>query len=60
MPPASASLPDVELVELARHGDREAFGTLLRRHDAVGELVRERELAAPAPPVERPADEADE
>ena len=33
MPTPSTSLPDVELVELARAGDRSAFETLLRRHD---------------------------
>lgn len=29
----ATSLPDVELVELARRGDRAAFGELVRRHD---------------------------
>lgn len=33
MPSATTSLPDVELVELARNGDRAAFDELLRRHD---------------------------
>lgn len=33
MPLSSATLPDVELVELARSGDRLAFAELLRRHD---------------------------
>jgi RNA polymerase sigma-70 factor, ECF subfamily len=33
MPPPTATLPDVELVELARAGDRRAFDELLRRHD---------------------------
>jgi RNA polymerase sigma-70 factor, ECF subfamily len=33
MPSSSTSLPDVELVELARLGDRPAFDALLRRHD---------------------------
>ncbi|MET0728278.1 MAG: sigma-70 family RNA polymerase sigma factor [Acidimicrobiales bacterium] len=33
MTTSSASLPDVELVELAREGDRGAFDLLLRRHD---------------------------
>lgn len=33
MPPSATRLPDVELVELARHGDRPAFGELIRRHD---------------------------
>lgn len=33
MQPTSISLPDVELVELARAGERGAFDTLLRRHD---------------------------
>ena len=33
MPLASTTLPDVELVELARSGDRSAFDELLRRHD---------------------------
>jgi RNA polymerase sigma-70 factor (ECF subfamily) len=31
--PTPTSLPDVELVELARHGDRPSFDELLRRHD---------------------------
>lgn len=31
--PTHTRLPDVELVELARHGDRSAFDELLRRHD---------------------------
>jgi RNA polymerase sigma-70 factor (ECF subfamily) len=31
---SSATLPDVELVELARAGDRAAFDELIRRHDA--------------------------
>jgi RNA polymerase sigma-70 factor (ECF subfamily) len=30
---SATSLPDVELVELARGGDRAAFGELIRRHD---------------------------
>jgi RNA polymerase sigma-70 factor, ECF subfamily len=34
MPPSSLTLPDVELVELARAGDRAAFDELLGRHDA--------------------------
>jgi len=33
MPQPLSSLPDVELVELARAGDRAAFDGLLRRHD---------------------------
>jgi RNA polymerase sigma-70 factor (ECF subfamily) len=33
MPPATTSLPDLDLVELARLGDRSAFDELLRRHD---------------------------
>lgn len=33
MPPPTTTLPDVELVELARAGDRPAFDALLRRHD---------------------------
>ncbi|MGQ0434307.1 MAG: RNA polymerase sigma factor, partial [Microthrixaceae bacterium] len=33
MPPTSTTLPDVELVEVARRGDRPAFAELLRRHD---------------------------
>ena len=40
MAPPSTALPDVELVELARSGDRTAFDELLRRHD-----VRMRGLA---------------
>ena len=34
MPLSSTTLPDVELVELARAGDRSAFDELLRRHDS--------------------------
>jgi RNA polymerase sigma-70 factor (ECF subfamily) len=33
MPTPATSLPDVELVELARRGDRSAFDELIRRHD---------------------------
>lgn len=33
MHPATTPIPDVELVELARSGDRAAFDQLLRRHD---------------------------
>jgi RNA polymerase sigma-70 factor (ECF subfamily) len=33
MPTPATGLPDVELVELARHGDRPAFDELIRRHD---------------------------
>lgn len=33
MPPSSTTIPDVELVEFARLGDRPAFDELLRRHD---------------------------
>ena len=33
MPTSVTSLSDTELVELARSGDRPAFGELLRRHD---------------------------
>ena len=33
MPPSTATITDVELVELARGGDREAFSELLFRHD---------------------------
>lgn len=33
MPSSSTSVPDVELVEFARQGDRLAFDELLRRHD---------------------------
>jgi RNA polymerase sigma-70 factor (ECF subfamily) len=33
MASSSTALPDVELVELARSGDRSAFDELLRRHD---------------------------
>jgi RNA polymerase sigma-70 factor (ECF subfamily) len=33
MPPSSATYTDIELVELARSGDRPAFDELLRRHD---------------------------
>lgn len=33
MPPSSTTTPDVELVEIARLGDRPAFDELLRRHD---------------------------
>ena len=33
MPSSRTSLPDVELVEFARLGDRPAFDELLRRHD---------------------------
>jgi RNA polymerase sigma-70 factor (ECF subfamily) len=33
MPDTTTSLPDVELVERARAGDRTAFEVLLRRHD---------------------------
>ena len=33
MLPPTVTLPDVELVELARAGDRPAFDALLRRHD---------------------------
>jgi RNA polymerase sigma-70 factor (ECF subfamily) len=33
MQPSPTRLPDVELVELARLGDRHAFDELLRRHD---------------------------
>jgi RNA polymerase sigma-70 factor (ECF subfamily) len=33
MPTSSTTLPDAELVELARQGDRLAFEELLRRHD---------------------------
>jgi len=40
MAPPSTALPDVELVERARSGDRTAFDELLRRHD-----VRMRGLA---------------
>ena len=31
---SDTTLPDVELVELARSGDRSAFDELLRRHDS--------------------------
>lgn len=34
MATSSTTIPDVELVELARMGDRSAFDELLRRHDA--------------------------
>ena len=33
MPISSTTIPDVELVELARRGDRSAFDELVRRHD---------------------------
>ena len=33
MAPATTPIPDVELVELARRGERGAFDELLRRHD---------------------------
>jgi RNA polymerase sigma-70 factor (ECF subfamily) len=33
MPTSTTSLPDVELVELARRGHRSAFDELIRRHD---------------------------
>ncbi len=33
MPPSSLAVPDVDLVERARGGDRSAFDELLRRHD---------------------------
>ena len=53
-PPPPPALPDVELVELARSGDRSAFDELLRRHDDRMRGLAYRLTGRPPPHGRRP------